>query len=261
VGVLFLRIIYIKRKVIANLLIAVFIIVLSAAYSKGLGKKYVAVFLNNEDLMPICSVHVPDKRIALTFDAGWGEDYIEEILGVLKRYDVKATFFLTGAWVNKHPGLVKAIHDYGHEIGNHSTNHVRMSGLSKNTIINEIKSTEKKIFDIIKANTKVFRPPFGDYDNRMVNSVLGLGYSVIKWDVDSKDWQQLDREEISREVVSNVSNGSIVLFHTNIANTPGALSFIIEELREEGYVFMKLSELLLKEDCYIDSTGRQRPLR
>jgi polysaccharide deacetylase family sporulation protein PdaB len=219
-----------------------------------------SVLFNNDRLMPIYSVDVPDKRIALTFDAGWGSYYTRNILETLNRYDVKATFFVTGTWAERYPNLVSEIAESGCEIGNHSLTHPRMVGMAKKVAASEIKEAESKIAKITGKGTKLFRAPFGEYDSDLSALVRDMGYVMIQWDVDSLDWKGMDKKAVYENVISNVHNGSIILFHNNALPSCEVLGDIIEKLRSDGYKFNTVSELLIKDNYYIDNSGKQRSL-
>lgn len=208
-------------------------------------------------LLPIYCVDRNDKKIALTFDAAWGNDDTLDILKILKDYNAKATFFLVGFWVEKYPKDVLEINKNGHEIGSHSNRHLHMSRLTEQEIMADIKSCEEKIEKIIGKKPVVFRPPYGEYNNRLIRVLNSLGYYVIQWDVDSLDWKDLSAEEISQKVLSKAKSGSIILFHNNAKNTKYALPKILTELRKRGYQFVTASELIYKENYYIDHEGRQ----
>jgi polysaccharide deacetylase family sporulation protein PdaB len=256
-----LQVIYIRKKTIIGvtlILIAVLAIVL---YSKNFWNEALGVLFNNERTMPIYCVEVPDKRVALTFDAAWGDGYTQDIIDTLKRYDTRATFFITGVWAEKYPELVQEMVEYNYEIGNHSFTHVNMARLSRKSIVAEIKDTESNIERACGVKTKLFRAPFGDYNDELVSAAKDLKYNMIQWDIDSLDWQGVSSQEIFDRVMSKVSNGSIILFHNNTKNTTEALSSIITELRRDGYKFETISSLILKDNYYIDSTGRQRSLK
>lgn len=242
-----------------SILIIAFVTV-ALIYTKQIKRSVLSAFFNNNNIMPIYSVEIPDKRIALTFDLEWGNGYTQEILDALKRYNVKATFFITGAWAKKHTEIVKVIDLYKHEIGNHSLNHINMTGLTQESMSAQIKETESIINKLTGKNTKLFRAPFGEYDDKLVSLVNRMQYKMIQWDIDSLDLQGFDEKEISERVVSKIGNGSIILFHDNIKATPKALLNIIEKLKKDNYQFVTVSELLIKDNYYIDNTGRQRPL-
>lgn len=256
-----LRVFFIKRKVIINTIIVLAVTIVSVIYTETIATGAFGRFLNNEKVMPIYSVEVPDKRIALTFDVAWGDQYIQNIIDALKRYNVKATFFIVGAWADKYPELIESINNDNHELGNHSLNHMKMTGLSKKEIISEIKETEAKLVEAAGKKIKLFRAPFGEYDNMLVSTAKDMNYSIIQYDIDSLDWEGLSEQDVSNRVITKAGNGSIVLFHSNISYTPDSICHIIEKLRKDGYKFVTISELLLKENYYIDDTGRQRLLK
>lgn len=251
---------FLRKKTIEKAVFILVAVIISVIYTRHMRMSTISVLFNNDRIMPIYSVDLPDKRIALTFDAGWGSYYTRDILDVLKRYDIRATFFITGSWAEKYPELVRDIVERRNEVGNHSLTHPRMTGMSKKAMTYEIKEAELKISRAAGRNTKLFRAPFGEYDGTLTALLRDMGYIMVQWDVDSHDWDGSDRQTIYENVVSNVRNGSIVLFHNNVAATPAVLSEIIEKLRSSGYKFATVSELLIRENYYIDNSGRQRPL-
>lgn len=256
-----LRIIYIKRKVIINIALVLILAAASLIYASNFKTSTLGVLLNNERYMPIYCVEVPDRRVSLTFDTSWGDSNVKEIMDVLNRYDIKATFFVTGVWAEKYPELVQEMAEKGYEVGNHSLTHLKMTDLSRKEIINEVRNAETIIKTVSGEKIKLFRAPYGDYNNTLISTVKDLGYSIIQWDVDSKDWEEMTEQDIYNRVISKTSCGSIVLFHSEPENTVMALPSIIEKLRMDGYRFITVSELLLKENYYIDNTGRQRSLK
>lgn len=191
------------------------------------------------------------------YDAGWGSDYTESLLTTLREHNVKTTFFLVAFWVDKNPDMVKRIYEEGHEIGNHSAKHPQMSKLSEQQIIRELKTTSDKIEAITGKATTLFRPPFGDYNNRLITTAKSMGYKTIQWDVDSLDYKDYGVQSIVDKVCSKVKNGSIVLFHNNATYTKDALPIILDKLQSQGYKIVPISELVYKENYYIDHTGKQ----
>lgn len=208
--------------------------------------------------LPIYSVETDDKKIALSFDAAWGDDFTLGILNILDQYDIKSTFFLVGFWVDKYPEHVKEISKRGHDVGNHSTNHPYMTKLSDEEIIKELNKTGDKIEELIKEKPILFRPPFGDYDNRVINLCRENNYYVIQWDVDSLDWKELGVQPVVDRVTRNARNGSIILFHNNAKYILEYLPIVIERLQNEGYEIVPVSELIYKDNFYMDNTGRQK---
>lgn len=244
-----------KNKIIKIILVA-FLITSSLIYTNINQDEIISVFSVKREL-PIYSVDTDEMKIAISFDAAWGDQYTKQILDILDKYNVKTTFFLVGFWVDRYPDMVKEIAKRGHEIGNHSTNHPHMTKLSQNQIIEELKKTEDKINKITGQRTILFRPPFGDYNDRLVRTCRDNGYYVIQWDVDSLDWKELGVEPVVDRVLRNVKKGSIVLFHNNAKYVTKYLPIIIEKLQARGYKIVPISELIYKEDYYIDNTGRQ----
>ncbi|MGI6586736.1 MAG: polysaccharide deacetylase family sporulation protein PdaB [Gracilibacteraceae bacterium] len=250
-----------KHNNILKIMIVIMIVCISLIYNYSGYGRLISVFRNNNRELPIYCVDTPEKKIAISFDAAWGADYTESLLKILKNYDVKSTFFLVGFWVDKYPEMVKRIDEEGHEIGNHSLNHPHMSQLSKEQIVQELTKTSEKIEAITNKKVTLFRPPFGDYNNRLVKTSREMGIQVIQWDVDSLDYKDYGADAIVKRVLSKVKNGSIVLFHNNATYTKDALPVILENLQKENYKIVPVSELIYKENYYIDHTGMQKLLR
>ena len=250
-----------KHNNTLKIMIVIMIVCISLIYNYSGYGRLISVFRNNNRELPIYCVDTPEKKIAISFDAAWGADYTESLLKILKNYDVKSTFFLVGFWVDKYPEMVKRIDEEGHEIGNHSLNHPHMSQLSKEQIVQELTKTSEKIEAITNKKVTLFRPPFGDYNNRLVKTSREMGIQVIQWDVDSLDYKDYGADAIVKRVLSKVKNGSIVLFHNNATYTKDALPVILENLQKENYKIVPVSELIYKENYYIDHTGMQKLLR
>ena len=158
--------------------------------------------------------------------------------------------------MDKYPESVKALSDAGMELGNHSDTHPHMAKLSEKQIIDEVSLCSGKIENITGREVKLFRCPYGEYNDQVIGTVNNMGVSAIQWDVDSLDWKDLSAEEITKRVTSKVASGSIVLFHNAAKHTPEALPGIIEYLLSEGYSIVPVSELLLTGEYDIDNTGR-----
>lgn len=247
-----------KKAIFIISIVVVVLIVLLTIWSNG-GDKLASVFLAKGKLVPIYSVETEEKKIAISFDAAWGDEYTQEILNILEKEGIKTTFFLVGLWIDKYPDQVKAIVEAGHEIGNHSSNHPDLVKKDKKTIEQELKVTNDKIKEFTSKETKLFRPPFGSYSDQVIKIAEEQGLYTIQWDVDSLDWKNEGSEQIINRVISNIRPGSIVLFHNNAEHTTEALPSIIKELKEQGYTIIPISELIYKEDYTIDHTGRQQP--
>lgn len=206
--------------------------------------------------LPIYCVQRDEKCVSLTFDAAWGNEDTQLLIDILEKYGVKATFFVVGDWVDKYPESVKALSDAGHEVMSHSDDHAHFSQLSSEQIVSNLNSCNDKIEAVTGVRPTLFRCPYGEYDDHVVETVTGMGMYTIQWDVDSLDWKDYDASTIFQRVTSAVSPGSIVLFHNAALHTPEALPDIIETLLADGYSIVPVSELLLQEEFEVDHTGR-----
>lgn len=211
--------------------------------------------------LPIYCVDRDNKCVSLTFDAAWGNEDTRALIDILAKYNIKATFFVVGAWVDKYPESVKALFDAGHEVMSHSNDHAHFSKLSESEIIDNLNKCNDKIAKVTGVTPTLFRCPYGEYDDHVIIAVNSIGMTAIQWNVDSLDWKGISAKEIAQRVLSRVVPGSIVLFHNAAENTPEALPTVIEGLIADGYTIVPVSELLLKDNYEIDHTGMQYKLR
>ena len=182
--------------------------------------------------LPIYCVQRDQKLVSISFDAAWGNEDTQDLIDILDRFQVKATFFVVGDWVDKYPESVKALHDAGHEVMNHSNTHAHYPQLSPQEVVD---------------------------DDNAIRAVRSIGMEPIQWDVDSLDWKELPAQEIAQRVTGKVQPGSIVLFHNAAKHTPEALPSILTALIQEGYTFVPISQIILDGEYTIDHTGRQCP--
>lgn len=211
--------------------------------------------------LPIYCVQTDQKKVALTFDAAWGNEDTQKILEILKQHNVHATFFMTGGWVKSYPEDVKAILAGGHDLGNHSENHKNMSQLTTAQQEQEILSVHDRVKELTGYEMNLFRPPYGDYDNSVVLTAKKCGYYPVQWDVDSLDWKDYGVNAILDRVLQSESlgNGSIILCHNGAKYTAEALDGLIAGLQEKGYRIVPVSELIIRNDYHMDGQGRQIP--
>ena len=214
--------------------------------------------VNGKEL-PIYSVETSEKKVALSFDAAWGNEDTGEILDILKKYNVHVTFFMTGGWVENYPEDVKKIYEAGHDLANHSENHKNMSQLPDTECQEELMKVHNKVKELTEVDMNLFRPPYGDYDNEVITNATACGYYTIQWDVDSLDWKDYGVDSIIKTVTEhkNLQNGSIILMHNGAKYTAKALPKVIEGLQAKGYQIVPISELIYKENYHLDVTGRQ----
>lgn len=209
--------------------------------------------------LPIYCVETEEAKLALTFDAAWGNEDTARILDILQRQEVRATFFMTGGWVEAYPEDVKAILAAGHDLGNHSENHLNMSRLSDTEKKEELMSVHSRVKELTGYEMFLFRPPYGDYDNAVVTTAKACGYYTVQWDVDSLDWKDYGVDSILERVVENehLGNGSIILCHNGAKYTADALEELIVALKEKGYTFVPVSELIYRDGYHMNQEGRQ----
>jgi peptidoglycan/xylan/chitin deacetylase (PgdA/CDA1 family) len=183
--------------------------------------------------------------VALTFDDGGSDSNAAEILSVLAAYKVPATFFLLGSWMEAHPEMTRRIVEAGHEIANHSYNHPRFTYLDTVEMADEIMTTQNAGAAVTgTALRRYFRPPYGEYNSAVVDTVQQLGYqAIVLWNVDSRDWTGIGASAMAHRVTAQVSAGSIVLFHLHGQHTAEALQEMIPEIVDLGYQFATIGSM------------------
>ncbi len=208
-------------------------------------------------LLPIYSVEREDKIVAISFDAAWGNEDTQTLIDILQQRGLTATFFVVGDWVDRYPDSVRALAAAGNEVMNHSLSHAHFSTMREDDIVADVKACNDKIAALTGVTPTLFRCPYGEYDDHVIQAVGSLGMTAIQWDVDSLDWKGISAAEIQKRVLKNVRPGSIVLFHNAAEHTPEALPGILDTLLADGYTVVPISRILLNGDYTIDHTGRQ----
>lgn len=209
--------------------------------------------------VPIYYVNTEEAKVAISFDAAWGADKTEKIMEICKEYDVKATFFLTGFWIEDYPEMVKKIDENGFEIGTHSSTHPDMTKLSKTQMKSELEDCCNLITEITNKKVELFRAPFGAYNDTLIDTASELGLTTIQWDVDSLDWKGLSSMEITTRIINGAKNGSIILCHNNSDHILEALPVVLDRLQKKGFKVGCVGDLILKGDYFIDNNGMQSP--
>jgi polysaccharide deacetylase family sporulation protein PdaB len=248
-----------KKKIMLGAGILAFGGLLTALYISKPNEAISTSGSTSSRVLPIYCVQTDKPQIALTFDAAWGNEDTEDIMEILRKHDVKVTFFMTGGWVDAYPDDVKMILAEGHDLGNHSQNHKNMSQISNSEKKTEIMTVHDKVKELTGYEMFLFRPPYGDYDNDVVNTAKECGYYAIQWDVDSLDWKDYGVDSIIKTVTQHkhLGNGSIILCHNGAKYTASALDTLISNLKSQGYEFVPLSQLIYKDNYYMDHEGRQ----
>jgi len=193
----------------------------------------------------ISKITTTNKVVALTFDDGPHYRITPEILAILREKQVHATFFVVGINAAKFPNILAEEINDGHEIGNHSYSHKSLTKLSSPEINDELERAANAI-QVVAPKITLFRPPGGLMNEQVFTAAQNRGYTTILWSVDSADWRRPSVEQLVNNVVNEVKPGSIILLHDwrFPSPTPQALSIIIDRLREQGYKFVTVSELL-----------------
>ncbi len=212
---------------------------------------FLLIFASNASFYAASNVYSyrknDDMKIALTFDDGPHPKYTPQILEILDRFDIRATFFLIGSCAKEHPDLVEEEVKKGHEIGNHTYSHLKLHHATQNALKDELTKTDSLLTQLSGQKITLFRPPEG-YCSKSIEAISAdFGYRVILWNVDTRDWAHTPLSEIVANVKKNVKSGDILLFHDYIAKdspTPAALEILIPYLLSEGYRFVTVSELL-----------------
>lgn len=231
------------RQIVTGGLVLLLLLV-AGAISYGRINAEVIVSKEKSPWQPIYQGNPDAKRMTLTFNVDWGEEYLPEILDQLKGYQAKSTFFLTGRWAQKFPDVAKKIVQGGHEVGNHGYSHPHPDRLSKSKNQEEIFSTEKILLEITGQETALFAPPYGEHDSQVLEAAWELGYKTILWTIDTIDWDdKRSPEMIFAKVKEKAEKGAIVLMHPT-ERTVKALPLIMQYLQEEGYALVTVSEIL-----------------
>lgn len=180
--------------------------------------------------------------IALTFDDGPHPYYTRKLVDLLAQYDVRATFFVVGKQVDKHPELLKPVTEQGHEIGNHTYTHSNLVKMTHNEVIAELEKMSDAVIRAVNEKPRYFRAPGGNCNDDVVRYARALGYEIAWWDIAPHDHIPQEPEEIAEKILSNVVDGDIVLLHSGIDSTVACLPHVIEELRSRGFRFVTVSE-------------------
>ena len=180
-------------------------------------------------------------------------------MDILDKHKVKVTFFMTGGWVEAHPDCVKQLVEKGHDLGNHSDHHYDMTTLSESQMKEEINAVGKKVKDLTGYEMKLFRPPYGAYNNEVIKTTYACNYYPIQWNVDSLDWKNYGVQSIIDTVCNHkeLGPGSIILCHNGAKYTAQALDELLTNLEEQGYTLVPISELIMTENYHMDVTGKQ----
>ncbi|WP_028392805.1 polysaccharide deacetylase family protein [Bacillus cihuensis] len=190
---------------------------------------------------PIYRAHPEKPVVSLLINVAWGNEYLQDMLAILKENDVKATFFLEGRWTKNNPELAKMIKQGEHEIGNHSYSHPDMKTLSQSAAKNEMQKTNEVIEAVTDEKVKWFAPPSGSFRDQTVEDANSLGMGTILWSVDTIDWQKPSPDVLLNRVLSKVHSGAFILMHPTDASA-SSLEELIQQLKKKGLQIVTVSE-------------------
>lgn len=240
--------------------LALTLLLLTFCYAGPLHQDATAVVATKR-ILPVYSVEREDNVVSVTFDASWGGSHTMQILDILDEYDAKATFYLVGLWVDQYPELVQAIHERGHEIGNHSNKHDHMPQLSAEAMRKDLSTLSDKVEALTGERPTLFRAPYGDYNNQVVTTARDAGYEVIQWSIDSLDWKNRGVEDLIKRATTNVQKGDIILFHNDAQYIADALPTILAHYQSLGLKVVSTRDILLTGETTIDVQGKQHPVK
>ena len=238
-----MKILIVKKKII---FLCILVLLCSLLLTMGsYGTAFASVYFGNDmKLYPIYKVDTQKKEVALTFDAAWGADKTIQIMDVCDEYNIKATFFLVGIWVEEYEEETKQIASRGFEIGSHSYNHPDMTKLDKQEMQTELIKTNELIQKVTNVIPRLFRAPYGAYNNELISTLGKMNMQGIQWDVDTLDWKGYGPNQVISRVNSKVTNGSIILCHNNAENVIENTRIILTTLKNKGYSFLTVGELV-----------------
>ena len=211
----------------------------------------------NDKLLPIYNVQTEEKKVAFTMNCAWNADDIDQTLEVLKQNNTKITFFMVGDWIDKFPGAVKKIYEAGHEIASHSNTHPHVNNLTYEENIEEIEKSNDKIEKITGQRTKIYRAPYGEYNNTVIKAAQDKGYYTIQWSLDTLDYTGLTGDEMWNRIQDKLKAGDIILSHNGTKHTADSLDMLIKNIKQKGFEVVRVSDLIYTENYTINSNGTQ----
>ena len=250
-----MRFVVLTRRRLSILFACVLIGAAALMVATSTAGKIAATMSENREI-PIYYVDTQDKICSISFDAAWGNEQTNTLLDILDEYEVKSTFFLVKQWVDKYPDDVKEISARGHDVGNHSSTHPHMAQLSAEQQVAEINDCNNAIEELTGSCPTLFRAPYGEYDNKLVENLRAKDMYCVQWNIDSLDWKDPTPDEMVERIKSKLVPGSVILMHNGATNTPEALPRIIEVIQSEGYTIVPLSELIPEGEYHTDHEGK-----
>ena len=227
----------------------------------------ISIFVNNKQTLevssstnenlPIYNVQTEENAVSLTMNCAWNADDIDSILDTLNKCNVKITFFIVGDWADKYPEAVKKISENGHEIGNHSNTHPHVNKLNIDKNCEEITECSEKLKNITGKEVNLYRCPYGEYNNTVINAANSLNYYSIQWSLDTLDYTGLTGNEMWNRLDRKLKKGDIILMHNGTKHTADSLELLIKNIQSKGLEIKKVSDILYKDNYKINENGTQ----
>ena len=220
-------------------------------------KQTLEVSSNTKENLPIYNVQTEENAVSLTMNCAWNADDIDSILDTLNKYNIKITFFIVGDWADKYPEAVKKISENGHEIGNHSNTHPHVNKLNIDKNCEEITKCSEKLKNITGKEVNLYRCPYGEYNNTVINAANSLNYYPIQWSLDTLDYTGLTGNEMWNRLDRKLKKGDIILMHNGTKHTADSLELLIKNIQSKGFEIKKVSDIIYKDNYKINENGTQ----
>ena len=227
------KVLIITNVILVSVLISVFAVMFLPTYSEPM--------YGGEEISAIYSGNKNNKNVSFMFNVYENADVVEDIVSVLEKYGVKATFFLGGCWADDNEKTVLLIKNSGNEIANHGYYHKDHKNLDYQSNYNEIKNTDTLIKDILGTNCNLFAPPSGSYSVDTLKACCDLGYKVIMWSKDTIDWRDKEENKLFYRATNQPTNGDLILMHPK-AHTLSILPSVIEYYKRLNFSIVTVSE-------------------
>ena len=252
-------IVFNKQKIYSYLVALSTVIVLffvAATFTNKSGE--IIQTMSQAKKLPIYNVDTNEPKIAFTMNCAWNADDIDQILATLSKHNTHITFFMVGDWVDKYPDAVTKISEAGHEIANHSDGHKHVNNLNIEENEKEVKLCSDKIEAITGKKTTLYRGPYGEYNNTVIQAAQNQNHITIQWSLDTLDYKGLTADEMWARLNGKVKNGDIILSHNGTKHTADSLDKILTNLESNGFKVVTVSDLIYKDNYIIDNNGTQK---
>lgn len=246
-----------KKKVCSYLVAVCTVVILFVMAASFTDQDMIQTGANPIKKLPIYSVKTEEKEVAFSMNCAWNADDIDKILEVLDKKQIKITFFMVGDWVDKYPEAVKKINEKGHEIANHSDTHPHVNNITLEKNEDEIRNCNEKIEKLTGKKPTLYRGPYGEYNNTVINAAESQNMKTIQWSLDTLDYSGLTGEQMWNRLNGKLQNGSIILSHNGTTHTADSLEMLLDKIKESGFEVVTISELIYQDGYQIDANGMQ----